>query len=243
VSPTLKGRADLHMHTTASDGRATAQEMLDYAAQHRRLDVLAITDHDRLDASLWAASQNGRYPFEIVPGVEVSSRDGHVVALWVTEPIPRGLPLAETTAAIHEQGGLAVLAHPFELFIAPRAVWRVLRQPQYLIDSGVDAIEAFNAGAITPGGNGLTRWRLGGLTLPVLGNSDAHMAHHIGSGLTRFHGRSAHDLRESLRRGWTRAEGHRWLITDYLKLCTPSRPKTPSVSLPPKAASSRPIPP
>jgi predicted metal-dependent phosphoesterase TrpH len=242
VPPALNGRADLHMHTTTSDGRATAAEMLDFAAHHRSLDVVAITDHDRLEASLWAASQNGRYPFEIVPGVEVSSRDGHVLALWVTQPIPRDLSLAETAAAIHEQDGLAVLAHPFELFIAPRAVWRALRHPQDLLDSGIDAIEAFNAGSIMPGGNLATRLRLGRLPLPVLGNSDAHLPGCIGSGLTRFHGSSARDLRHSLRQGWTRAEGYRWSIADYLTLCKPSHSKTPSVSLPAKVASSRPTP-
>ena len=131
--PPLSGRADLHMHTTVSDGRATPAQMLDYAARFCRLNVLAITDHDRLEGSLWACEQNGRYPFDIVPGVEVSSADGHVLALWVTQPIPRGLSLAETVSAIHEQGGVAVLAHPFELFIAPRAVWRVLRRPNDLL--------------------------------------------------------------------------------------------------------------
>ena len=239
MTPPLNGRADLHMHTTVSDGRSTPEFMLEYAARWRQLDVLAITDHDRLDGSLWAFDQNGRYPFEIVPGVEVTSRDGHVLALWVTRPIPMGLSLAETVAAIHEQGGVAVLAHPFELFISPRAVWRTLHQPQYLLDSGIDAIEAFNAGALTPGGNLATQLRLGHLPLPVLGNSDAHMAASIASGQTCFHGRSAQDLRDAIRSGWTRAEGHRWAITDYLKLCTPARTPKPIASRA-TAASDRP---
>jgi predicted metal-dependent phosphoesterase TrpH len=228
------------MHTTVSDGRATPAQMLDYAARFHKLDVLAITDHDRLDGSLWAFEQNGRYPFEIVPGVEVSSADGHVLALWVTQPIPRALSLAETVAAIHEQGGVAVLAHPFEVFIAPRAVWRALRRPRYLLDSRVDAIEAFNAGALTWGGNWATRLRLGHLPLPMVGNSDAHLPGCIASGLTRFHGITASDLRESLRQGWTRAEGNRWPITDYLKLARRTPLPTPNASLPPKVVSSRP---
>lgn len=242
MQPTLNGRADLHMHTTVSDGRATPVQMLDYAARFRALDVLAITDHDQLDASLWAVTQNGRYPFDIVPGVEVTSRDGHVLALWVTEPIPRGLSLAETAAAIHDQGGVAILAHPSELFIAPRMVWRLMQHPETLLDSGIDAVEAFNAGAITPGGNVATRLRLGRLPLPVVGNSDAHTPRCIGSGLTRFHGQRARELRQSLGMGWTRAEGQRWQITDYLKLCMPSHPKKPSGSSLPRALSSPPTP-
>jgi predicted metal-dependent phosphoesterase TrpH len=235
--PELNGRADMHMHTTVSDGRATVVDMLDYAARYRTLDVLAITDHDRLEASLWAFSQQGRYPFDIVPGVEVTTREGHVLALWVTEPIPRGLSLAETAAAIHEQGGIAVLAHPAELFIAPRGVIRTMHQPRSLLDCGIDAIEAFNAGAITPFGNLAARLRLAGLPLPMMGNSDAHMPLSIGTGVTWFHGRTAAALRHSIGQGWTRAEGHRWRITVYLKLCTPSLPKKPSNFSRPKAGS------
>ncbi|HYO88086.1 MAG TPA: PHP-associated domain-containing protein [Candidatus Limnocylindrales bacterium] len=236
--PVLAGRADMHMHTTESDGRATVVQMLDFAARQRQLDVLAITDHDRLDASLWAASQQGRYPFDIVPGVEVTSRDGHVLALWVSKPIPSHLSLKETVAAIHEQAGVAVLAHPFELFIAPRAVLHYIHRLQRVLDSGVDAVEAFNAGAITPGGNIATRLRMGHLPLAMMGGSDAHMAASIGSGMTRFHGHSADDLRRSIAQGWTRAEGQRWQIIDYWKLCRNSPPKRRSASSPMKAVSN-----
>lgn len=110
------GRADLHMHTRASDGQATVQQLLSYVAKHRpQLDVIAITDHDTLEASLWAYEHRANYPFDVVPGLEVSSRAGHILALWVTTPIPKGLSLSETAQAIHEAGGLAVLAHPFHM--------------------------------------------------------------------------------------------------------------------------------
>ncbi len=83
----LTGRADLHMHTTVSDGTATVEQMLDHIVQRGDLDVIAITDHDRLAASLWAYSHRELYPFEIIPGVEVTSSDAHILGLWVTEPI------------------------------------------------------------------------------------------------------------------------------------------------------------
>ncbi|MBZ0288883.1 MAG: PHP domain-containing protein, partial [Anaerolineae bacterium] len=141
----LTGRADLHMHTTASDGTAHVREVLDYVAEQRKLDVIAITDHDVMDASLWAYEHRAHYPFDIIPGMEVTSADGHVLALWVTKPIRKGLSLAATTAAIHEQGGLAILAHPFELMVAPHACWRYVRQPSVLLQDGVDALEIHNA--------------------------------------------------------------------------------------------------
>lgn len=226
----LTGRADLHMHTTASDGIATPAAMLDYIAQHTDLDVIAITDHDRLDSSLWAYHQRHRYPFEIVPGMEVTARGGHVLALWIERPIAAGLSLEETAAAVHEQGGVAILAHPFEPMINGRHMGRYFWQPAVLQTMGFDAVEAHNAGAFTPGGNWLTRQRFGTTTIPFVGGSDAHMPANIGSGLTRFNGKSAADLRESLLNGQTAAEGTRWPITVYLQLYRAYRRKPQSDS-------------
>src|SRR4051794_4666712 len=108
----LTGRADLHMHTTVSDGTATVEQMLDHIARRGDLDVIAITDHDRLAGSLWAYSHRDRYPFDIVPGLEVTSSDAHILGLWITEPTRKGMSIEDTTAAIHAQGGIAIMAHP-----------------------------------------------------------------------------------------------------------------------------------
>ncbi len=236
----LNGRADLHMHTTMSDGHGTAQQMLDYAAQYCDLDVIAITDHDVLDASLWAVSQQERYPFAIIPGMEVTSAEGHVVALWVTEPIPTKLSLAETVAAIHEQDGIAILAHPLEPTVAPRTFWRYFRHPEVLINTGIDAIEVMSAGSFTPGSNWLAREVYRHIPLPMVGGSNAHMPASIGSGLTRFNGHTAADLCYSFEMGLTAAEGNPWQITTYLRLFTTSLLKKPSASLGASARSARP---
>jgi predicted metal-dependent phosphoesterase TrpH len=214
----LDGRADLHMHTTASDGQASVEEMLDHITALGDLDVIAITDHDCLDASLWAYYHQYRYPFEIIPGVEVTTTEGHVLALWVTEPIPKWRTIRETADAIHAQGGFAVVAHPMEPTIAPHMLPRYLSHPEVLINMGIDAIEVFNAGAITPGNNWLARRVFGKLGLPLVGCSDAHLPESVGSAITRFQGRTADDLRESLVLGMTAAEGKSWRITTYLKL-------------------------
>jgi hypothetical protein len=225
------GLADLHMHTTASDGRATAAELLDYVAAQGRLNVIAITDHDRLESSLWAYERRARYPFEIVPGVEVSSREGHVLALWATQPIPTRLSLAETAAAIHDQGGVAVLAHPFEMFVHLKPIWRYLVQPEVLLNTGIDAIEVHNSGAPTPGGNRLARRLAAKINLPITGGSDAHTLTAIGCGITRFEGQTALDLRHALMNGSTMAEGVRWPIIDYLRILPASTQRKLSASL------------
>lgn len=212
------GRADIHMHTTASDGFFTVQQVLAHIEQLGTLDVIAITDHDTLDASLWAYANRERYPFDIVPGVEVSSADGHVLALWVTRPIPAGLSLAETAAAIHEQGGLAILAHPFELVVCTEAAIRHLRRPQQVRQAGIDAVEIHNAGALTPGNNLLARRLARQLAMPVVGNSDAHSLRAVGRGVTLFEGRTAADFRRAVVSRATAVEGGGWPLRDYWRL-------------------------
>lgn len=214
----LTGRADLHMHTTASDGTASPREVLDYVAELGTLNVIAITDHDIMDASLWAYEQRGQYPFDIVPGMEVTSKGGHVLALWVTKPIAKGMSLADTTAAIHAQGGLAILAHPFEVLVSPQACMRYVQHPEVLLEDGIDALEIHNAGSPTPGNNWLAGRTAAKLGITITGNSDAHTLSAIGCGMTHFQGRTAADLRRALESGETAVEGRSWPITDYLRL-------------------------
>jgi len=213
------GRADLHLHTTASDGRYTVQEIMQHLQQQPILDAIAITDHDTLDASLWAYDNQHRYSIEVIPGVEVSSSGGHVLALWVTTPIPMHMPLNETVQAIHEAGGIAILAHPFHMeFEVVRAnAYRYLRQPQVLQQSGLDAIEVHNAGINTPGCNLIARALARHIGLPQVGGSDAHTMGAIATGITRWPGRSAASLREAITTGTTSAEGTAWNISDYIE--------------------------
>lgn len=212
------GTADLHMHTTASDGIMTAQQVLDEVARRGNLDVIAITDHDRLEASLWAYERRDLYPFDIVPGVEITTRHGHVLGLWVTSAIPPRMSLADTVAAIHEQGGIAILAHPFHIHmhLIFRAASKYVWKPQMLLDCDLDGLEVHNAGLLLPGCNLFSRFfckRVGGLA--SLGNSDAHTLGAIGSGRTRFPGKTAADLRAAIVARETYAEGGAWPLHDY----------------------------
>jgi hypothetical protein len=214
-----RGTADLHMHTTASDGKATVQELLQFVTLQRPyLDVIAITDHDTLESAWWALEHRHEYPFEIVPGMEVSTREGHVLALWVLQPIPKHMDLADTVAAIHAAGGIAILAHPFhvQLPIARENALRWWLEPQRLLDSGLDAIEAHNAANVIFGSNlaaGLFAQQQG---FAVTGSSDAHTLGAIGSGVTRFAGRTAADLRQALLAKQTVAEGSTWHIREFI---------------------------
>jgi len=108
-----RGRADLHMHTTASDGWPSPQKLVDHA-RVVGLDVIAVTDHDTIEGALRAAEHAARRTkLQVVVGEEVSSRDGHIVALFIERRIRPGMTAAATVHAIHDQGGLAVAVHPF----------------------------------------------------------------------------------------------------------------------------------
>lgn len=240
TSYALTGHADIHIHTNASDGLPTAKQVLDDVACRGHLDVIAITDHDVLDASLWAYEQRSKYAFDIIPGVEITARGGHVLALWVTKPVPMHLSIPETITAIHEQDGVAILAHPGEILINGSQVLRYLRNPKVLLQWDLDAIEVFNAGTMTPGNNILAQRIVRELDIPLVGNSDAHTLSAIGRGHTRFKGRSSADFRSALAQHQTAAEGIRWPITDYLKLSVKSIPIKRNKSTVPNSLSTYP---
>lgn len=228
------GYADLHIHTTASDGMVPVRDLLnDIARKRPYLNVIAITDHDTLDAALWAYEHRAAYPFEIVPGIEVSSRIGHILALWVTTPIPAQMDLIDTVAAIHEAGGLAILAHPFhiEMDFVRQNARRYGRHPEVLLQAGLDGVEVHNAALVTPGSNLVARWMTKRIGLAMTGSSDAHTSGAVGSGVTRFPGTTAAHLRDALEQKLTTAEGTTWSVSEYIKYLQHARQRMAKQSL------------
>ncbi|HEX9862300.1 MAG TPA: CehA/McbA family metallohydrolase [Candidatus Bathyarchaeia archaeon] len=106
-------KADLHVHTVYSPDSLITLETLVFYAKRRGLNAVAVTDHNRVEGALKFA---GETDFLIIPGTEVNSSDGHIVALNVREVIPRDLSAEETVERIHEAGGIAVACHPFAMF-------------------------------------------------------------------------------------------------------------------------------
>lgn len=101
------------MHTQYSyDGLITPKELV-YYAKKRGLDGVAITDHDTIEGALKIARETN---FLIVPGIEISSSDGHIVGLNVSEAIQKGLSASETVDRIHDAGGIAIACHPSAFF-------------------------------------------------------------------------------------------------------------------------------
>lgn len=109
----MQVKADLHVHTIYSrDSLITPKDLVFYAKK-RGLTAVAITDHDQVEGALKIAKETD---FLIIPSIEVSSLNGHIVALNVQEVIPKGLSVDETVDQIHEAGGIAIACHPFALF-------------------------------------------------------------------------------------------------------------------------------
>ena len=194
------GLADLHIHSTFSDGTATVEAILYYASRHTDLDVIAITDHNTLAGALLALELAEKFRVEVIPGMEVTTTDGDLLALFVTEPVAAGLTFADTARRVREIGGLPLAPHPFDI-LAHGIGARRLRQIQEEHPGLIAGIEVVNGSLLTPIGNHRAeklRWELG---IPGFGGSDAHILEDIGAGHTIFPGQSAADLRAALENG------------------------------------------
>lgn len=195
------GRADLHIHTRASDGVDSIATILDHVERATDLDVIAITDHERIDAAL-AARTMGRdlgHRAEVIVGEEVSTLGGHLLGLFLTDRVRPLRSMRTTIAEIHEQGGLAIPAHPLVPYPLCAQGWvlrRLIRDPDPRVRP--DAIEAFNPTMLGRPWHGRVVRFADENALPVVGNSDAHQATAIGTGWSTFPGRSAEDLRGAI---------------------------------------------
>jgi predicted metal-dependent phosphoesterase TrpH len=217
------GLADLHMHTTYSDGTGSVEDVLSYVEQATPLDVIAITDHDTIEGALRARALAARrdYRFEVIVGEEISTREGHLLALFLEQRVPPRLSIERSIELIHAQGGLAVVAHPFNRVFrhsVQRAVMdRILRQPEVHPD-GIESLNGSFAGI----GSSRTAMRLARSVYPwpEIGGSDAHTPTAIGCAHTIFLGEGAEGLREALRRGETAPRGRSWQLREYLLLAS-----------------------
>jgi predicted metal-dependent phosphoesterase TrpH len=203
---TGRGRADLHVHTLYSDGGQSPEAVVRAAAG--RVDVVGITDHDRVGGALRARDYAREHPelgVDVVVGEEISTLNGHLLALYLGERVPPGLTARETIDLVHAQGGLAVAAHPFHPL---RGVARGYRSVGRLIpELPLDGIEVVNnAGVFSRLYDAWAALRNVEWMLPVTAGSDAHDVWYLGSASTRFPGHDATALRRALAAGRTRAQ-------------------------------------
>jgi predicted metal-dependent phosphoesterase TrpH len=199
------GKADLHIHTVYSwDGTCTVEAVLKQAAHAAQLDVIAITDHDEIRGALEAQELAPRYGIEVIAGSEISTADGHLLALFIHENIPAGLSLKETVWRIHGQGGMCIVPHP-EARGTPSVNRRVIGEALQdgTVARTLRGIETFNAGLFDHRANSNAETIALELGLAQVGSSDSHLIWTIGDGVALFPGRSADDFRQALYAGET----------------------------------------
>lgn len=167
---------DLHVHTNYSkDGESSVEEIL-RQAEKEGLDAIAITDHDTVEGAKKALTLQSSVL--VIPGIEVSTKQGHLLVLGVTEIIPPGLDVVATVEIARRMGALAILPHPYH-------IWRhgVARRKKAGI-AVVDAVEAFNSRYIVGSANKKAARIACRLGKPCVGGSDAHNAKFVGFGRT-----------------------------------------------------------
>ncbi|MEW6232472.1 MAG: PHP-associated domain-containing protein [Chloroflexota bacterium] len=219
------GKADLHIHSRANDGLATPREVLEYVEHHTDLDVIAITDHDEIQGAFQARelAMKRNYRVQVMVGMEISTLNGHLLALDIHEPIRLLQSLEKTVAAVHRQGGLCIVPHPLSWLtpsVGQRAINRVMRKPSdeiYL--DGIEILNPSYAGRVAYKKVihlNETHWHLA-----ACGGSDSHGLATVGSAHTLFPGHTIADLRQAILERTTQAGGSFWNFSDHYSIAAP----------------------
>lgn len=166
----MKLKFDLHVHTVNSRDAFTKLDDLRSLCRLNNLDGVAITDHN-------AVCEKVPDGLIAIRGVEVSSANGHIIGLGLSDRVQRGLSADETITAIHKLGGLAVIPHPYDPL-------RSSVKPE-ILTVRPDAIEVVNASTIFSS----ISWRKARefavqKGLPAVAGSDSHIPQTLGTAYT-----------------------------------------------------------
>ncbi len=207
----MRLKLDLHVHSLHSNDCVTTIDEIFSSCIAQGLDGFALTDHDSMQGIPEAVERWGE--LVVVPGLEVSARGAHILALDPSEPVPPGLRIQETVDQILVQGATAVLAHPYGL---PRS-WVNLNDVK---ESGFDAIEVANSSQFPYGYiTGKNRELAKMLGLPETGGSDSHIPETVGRAYTivEAESRGVEDVVRAIREGRTEAWGSGITIGERLR--------------------------
>jgi predicted metal-dependent phosphoesterase TrpH len=196
------GLADLHIHTIYSyDGTAPVAAVLN-RAKEVGLNVIAITDHDEIKGSLKAFDLAPRFGIEVIPGIEITTAEGDLLALFVTEKIEPNLSLVGTILKVGEAGGICIAPHPMARGMGMKSLSRAsIAQAMQHPDASriLLGIETYNATALDRESNAHAQALAAQHPdLTQVGNSDAHTLETIGLGATEFLGYTGANLLDAL---------------------------------------------
>ena len=233
VTPDVWSKADLHIHSDHSDGLAKIPEIMDYVQTCTDLSVIAITDHNTIEGALFAQSLSEMYDFDVIVGSEISSKQGHVLACSSRRTSPPACHAVDTVNAIQDQGGIAIIPHPF----SAQGVFGPSGRSTFaaaINEFAFHALEVYNSLPYLSWANKAAAGMLtGGRGFAATGGSDAHVLKAVGKGYTLFRGATADDLRTSIEKLETRgaAEPRRALARGALHAPLPADPQNAVVEL------------
>ena len=165
---------DTHIHSEYSPDSKSKLKDIFNVAKNRGLDIIAISDHNTVEGSKEAIRLTKNDDLFVVPSIEISSLEGHILGFGCEENIKRDLPAGETIDLIHDQGGLAIIPHPYCFYrhgLLCKADYKDLK---------IDAIETKNARFIVGYCNNKAKKLSKKENLPGLGASDAHYYKFVG---------------------------------------------------------------
>lgn len=199
-------RADIHMHTNLGDGWASPARVIEEATR-RHLALIAVTDHDHLEGAKRVEELLHRQqsPLQMITGVEVSTRQGHLLGLFVQKAPKPGRPVEESIEAIKAQGGLVIVPHPLGRLVPSLSRAKI----DALLAKGypLDGIEIYNPSPANASMRATVRTANADWHLAEIGGSDAHFWQHIGAAYTLFSGSTPQDLRQAIVERTVRAGG------------------------------------
>jgi predicted metal-dependent phosphoesterase TrpH len=222
---------DLHMHTDHSTDCATPVEVLLQTARDRGLGAIAITDHNEVSGALEARRiAESMTDIEVIVAEEVKTAEqGEVIGLFLEEKIPKGLTMAETIAAIRDQGGLVYVPHPFDRFHS-------VPDYEHLLDivEEIDILEVFNPRVAVTAFNEEAERFARKYRIVAGAGSDSHVAQGLGSVRTRIHDfEGPAEFLEAMRDADITRKHKNLLYVQTLKLLqTAGRPKAPKRRVP-----------
>ncbi len=167
-------KMDTHIHSEYSPDSKSKLKDIFNVAKNRGLDIIAISDHNTVEGSKEAIRLTKNDDLFVVPSIEISSLEGHILGFGCEENIKRDLPAVETIDLIHDQGGLAIIPHPYCFYrhgLLCKADYKDLK---------IDAIETKNARFIVGYCNNKAKKLSKKENLPGLGASDAHYYKFVG---------------------------------------------------------------
>lgn len=170
-------KLDPHIHSCYSPDSETKIEDIIKTAQEKNIEIIGISDHDTVDGSRIARKLDT--DVLIIPSIEISSRDGHILGFGCSEKIEKNLPPAETIDRIHEHGGIAIIPHPF-CFYRHGLLYNNDEHLKF------DAVEVKNARFIIGYCNRQAKNLSKKNKIPGLGSSDAHYHKFVGDCYTEI---------------------------------------------------------